>query len=236
MIPIGFVAAALSLLAEGAKRKIKLRWWIVTSVVSVLVILAILVLAFRSEAVLAQVRSVYQRLTYTPDLPSLSDLAQVVKENSGDYLVATFTSFWGAFGWLTIKFPDAVYWLLLGLTAFAMLGFVRYYARALRLHEPQSPVMVVYLIAPVILFVAAAVAFGLYDTDPTNLWWGRGALPQGRYLFPALIPIATLFMLGVREFIPARFRGWGAAALIAILAAFNLGSLFLVMLPYFHSI
>jgi hypothetical protein len=236
LIPIGFVAVALSLSARSAKRKTRSRRLFVTSVVSLLAILVLLVLAFRSEAVLAQVRSVYQRLTYTTDLPSLSDLAQVVKQNSGDYLVATFTSFWGNFGWLTIKFPDAMYWLLLGLTAFAMLGFVRYYVRALRLHDPESPVMVVYLIAPVVLFLAATLAFGLYDTDPTNLWWGKGALPQGRYLFPALIPIATLFMLGVREFIPARFRGWGAAAVIAILAAFNLGSLFLVVLPYFRSI
>ena len=61
-----------------------------------------------------------------------------------------------------------------------------------------------------IAFAASVlVAFLLIVALQVRYWdLGWGGDPQGRYLFPVLIPLATLFLLGTRAFIPrARVSG-----------------------------
>lgn len=235
VIPIGFIAALLAHTTAAAWRRITPRRVIALFVLPILVILLLIILATSSAPVMAQARSLYQRLTYSTNVPALADLVLAAVTRAPTHAVAIFISFWGAFGWQMIRFPTAIYWLLLGLSGFAVIGFARYYLRAFRQHSPQAAVLALYALIPLFLFVAVALAFGFYDTDPANLWMGKGAPGQGRYIFPALIPLATIFMLGLREFIPPQFRRPGTALAVAAFFAFNLASLFLVVMPYFNS-
>ena len=59
------------------------------------------------------------------------------------------------------------------------------------------------LLAVVLIF---AQTFGLIIV--------RGIHQQGRYLFPALIPLAVFFTLGLREWAPVRHRGFFPLALV----------------------
>jgi hypothetical protein len=236
VMPIGFIAVVFAHLKPAAWRRITPRRAMVAFVLPIVLLVVLILLAASSEPVMAQARSIYQRLTYTSNVPALADLVQAEADRVPVHAVAIFTSFWGAFGWETIHFPIVAYWLLLGLSGLAVLGFLRYYLRAVREHVPQASVLGLYVLIPLFLFVAVALAFGLYDTDPANLWWGKGAPGQGRYLFPGLIPLATILMIGVRELIPSRFRRPVTALTVAALAAFNLASLFLVILPYFNAL
>lgn len=235
IIPMGAAAGLFAHLQLPDWRSVSPRRALALFVLPAMLFIALAAFAVNSEPVMAQARSVYQRLTYTSNVPALPDLAQAVAGRIQVHAVSLFTGFWGAFGWQMIRLPNIVFWLLLGLSGVATIGFARYYSRTVRAHTPEAAVLGLYVLIPIILAIAVVLAFGLYDTDPANLWWGKGAPGQGRYLFPALIPIATILMLGLREFIPDRFRRTGAAITVAALALFNLASLFLVIVPYFRS-
>ena len=58
---------------------------------------------------------------------------------------------------------------------------------------------------------------------------------QGRYLFPALIPIGTASALGLSALViilPRRLRPWAIAALFAGLAALDVYCLFKFIIPF----
>ncbi|MCW4027287.1 MAG: hypothetical protein NWE76_07390, partial [Candidatus Bathyarchaeota archaeon] len=57
---------------------------------------------------------------------------------------------------------------------------------------------------------------------------------QGRYLFPAIVPLSTLFILGLREFMPSSCRP--RLLLISVLSLFLFDALCLTqyVLPYFY--
>jgi hypothetical protein len=57
---------------------------------------------------------------------------------------------------------------------------------------------------------------------------------QGRYLFPALIPVTTAAALGLdtlARILPGRLRRWVASAFFASLAAFDVYCLFKIVIP-----
>jgi FtsH-binding integral membrane protein len=55
--------------------------------------------------------------------------------------------------------------------------------------------------------------------------------PQGRYLFPAMIPIALLLVIGLREIIAREYERVVFALLYIALLALDLASLFLFIVP-----
>jgi hypothetical protein len=58
---------------------------------------------------------------------------------------------------------------------------------------------------------------------------------QGRYLFPAIVPLSTLFILGLSEVVPTRYRR--GLPLICILCLFLFDALCLTqyVVPYFYA-
>lgn len=235
IIPMGAAAALFAHFHLPDWRGATRRRVLAVSLLPAVLIVALAALAVNSEPVLAQARSVYQHLTYTSNIPALPDLAGAMASRIQAHAVSMFTSFWGAFGWQTVRLPDIVYWLLAASSGVALIGFAHYYSRVIRARAPEAVVLGFYVLIPLTLMLAVMLAFGLYDTDPANLWWGKGAPGQGRYLFPALIPIGTILMVGVRELIPDRLRRMGTAATVAALVFFNLACLFLVIVPYYGS-
>jgi hypothetical protein len=108
-------------------------------------------------------------------------------------LTTTFHSFWGQFGWMAVPMPDSTY-LLLGLLSLIAFGGWAWWSiekirsggyRSLR---PQS----------VLLALLALLTLG------GLIWYNFTFVQyQGRYLFPALIPIGLAFSLGLDRVLDA---------------------------------
>jgi hypothetical protein len=184
------------------------------------------------------------------------------------FVVTTFRSFWGQFGWMGVVMPERYYWALVGFTIFLMLGYLLTFIRGLdasrwrigsartaqspsvkqrnqslphsnstpetsnsltRSVQFSSPQLTNYYL----LITAFALTFSLYLYY--NLTYVQH---QGRYLFPALIPISLAASLslwgwgGVLESVTKRKIGWlvPLAALTAM-AALSLFALYRFILP-----
>lgn len=107
----------------------------------------------------------------------------------------TFKSFWGVFGWMAVFLTDVrgipIYGVLALVSLAALVGLALYLVR-LRHAEDAGAADQRWGLA--LLGLSLAVTVGGY------LWYNLTFVQhQGRYLFPALIPIALGFMLGLRE-------------------------------------
>ena len=104
-------------------------------------------------------------------------------------LTTTFHSFWGQFGWMAVPMPDSTY-LLLGLLSLA--AFVGWVWRLIEMRaaehrgriRPQSGLLALLALSTFVGFVWYNLTFVQH---------------QGRYLFPALIPIGLAFSLGLDQ-------------------------------------
>ncbi len=133
-----------------------------------------------------------------------------------EFPVVLFESFWGRFGWMSLRLPDALYLALVLPAAAGIIGLLLEARRMSRRH--------LLLVAIVLLQLGQVVVFNLTFTQA-----------QGRFLFPALGPIVVLMgagwlALGHRCGIPAPGSG---AALIAVclMALGNLAVLFCCVAP-----
>jgi hypothetical protein len=145
----------------------------------------------------------------------------------GRFVTTTFNSFWGQFGWMSIPLPRRDYEALLALTLVAVAGWcavawqeLAASRRAGRLVMPPFDVhpkswaaktcLADLLQAPQMLWTGVKLTFVAVLAEDVyyNLTFVQ---PQGRYLYPALIPIALFYVCGVAALTPRR-----AAPLLAI--------------------
>ncbi len=124
------------------------------------------------------------------------------------YAIFAWASFWGWFGWLTIPYPWWVYGLLGVATAAAMMGIWRRFV-----FSNQCSVFSVQRVA--------AAAMGLISVQAFAPMLGQAWQPQGRYFFPALLPIAILLTLGWEVMTPRSRRGWLVAGILLALTILN---------------
>lgn len=151
----------------------------------------------------------------------------------GDMARITFQSFWGQFGWMGVPMSQTIYRALLVITLLILGGSVMSLIGARSaLKGWPCDVLMVYGTA-IVLTVGAFLYYNL-----------KFAQFQGRYLYPALIPFALIFALGLRfyaklagRFLPAASRPlvYAGAALGSVLGlgAFALYALFRIILPAF---
>jgi hypothetical protein len=126
------------------------------------------------------------------------------------FVVVTFQSFWAQFGWMGILVDQRIYLLLAVLTGLAALGLALWIAQRL----PRLPARQKWawgLLALTFLLILA----GLLQYNLTFIQ------AQGRYLFPAIVPIAICFALGLRELASRRWLlpatlGVGLAAVYVV--------------------
>ena len=106
------------------------------------------------------------------------------------FFQTTFQSFWGQFGWMGVVMDQRVYIALMIFSALLIIGFV------IAVRHPQSaiPNLQSLISNPqsLILFVSALLTLALYLYY--NLTYVQH---QGRYLFPALIPISVAVSLSL---------------------------------------
>ena len=136
----------------------------------------------------------------------------------------TFRSFWGQFGWMGVLLPTRFYQALAIFEVLLLAGFLWWLLdrRRPRL-SPAARAGVVLLGVSCLLTVLAF------------LWYNLSFVQhQGRYLFPALIPIATAVGLGLCQLasvLPERVRAWAVGAVFAAMALLDVYVLFRVIVP-----
>lgn len=141
-----------------------------------------------------------------------------------------FISFWGHFGWMNITLGVQAYWGFTALCVFATAGMVWYAIRDFwKLLSYQRAVLVVFVAS-----VAVALALILaIDARGWDLGWEPGS--SGRYLFPVLIPLATLFLLGTRAFVPRRGYLWWFGILVGAMIVYNVIVLAFFIVPFYRA-
>lgn len=146
-----------------------------------------------------------------------------------------FLSFWGKFGAVGhIPYPDWVYWGLGLLSLASLAGWAkaaidhwrtRNSADAAEQASTTQPSTVPGTRA-LLLLVILAVAGGIWQYSLIAL-----GTDQGRLLFPALVPIVILLLLGLRAWIPARIRPLTGTLFALVLCALTLYGLLGVLRP-----
>lgn len=135
----------------------------------------------------------------------------------------TFQSFWGQFGWMAVPLPGRVYQILLLFSALLAAGFVIWLVRGRGCQSERV------LPRCALLALSAALTFSAF------LWYNLTFVQhQGRYLFPALIPIATAVALGLEtltDMMPRRLQHGALITLFAGMVACDVYCLFRIILP-----
>ena len=141
------------------------------------------------------------------------------------FLTTSFRSFWGQFGWMALIMPRWAYaaFALLSLGVIAGAALFAWRARwPGALSGPQRDGLIVYALA--LGFVLAA--YLIYNVTFVQF--------QGRYLYPALIPLALLVAIGLAgwaQALPSAARAVAPVLLMFALAAFALYALEWVITP-----
>lgn len=137
------------------------------------------------------------------------------------YLVITFNSFWGQFGWMGVPMNDRYYAMLAVFSCVAFVGVLWYLARSKRaiFRNPNFWFLTVWVVLTVLIYIGYNVKYVQF---------------QGRYLFPALIPIGLAFTVGLRQWAMLLPRAWRDVALTVPfigLIALDLIALFRMIVP-----
>jgi hypothetical protein len=136
----------------------------------------------------------------------------------------TFRSFWGQFGWMGVPMPVRIYQALTVFEVVVMGGFLWWLSDRRRPPLGAAERVGVELMAVSCLFTTLAF-----------LWYNLTFVQhQGRYLFTALIPIATAVALGMVKLtgvLPERIRGSAMAVAFGLMALFNVFVLFRIVVP-----
>lgn len=146
------------------------------------------------------------------------------------YLKYLFISTWGHFGWMNITLGVQAYWGFAALTVFAFAGLAWFALKVLPQWEAwRRAVLFVF-------GVSILVALGTIIALEVRFWdLGWGGDPQGRYLFPVLIPLATLFLLGLRGFVPRARYGLWFGLLTAAMTIYNVIVLGFYIVPFYSA-
>ncbi|MFQ5813838.1 MAG: hypothetical protein ACE5I2_11730, partial [Anaerolineae bacterium] len=110
-----------------------------------------------------------------------------------DFILTTFRSFWAQFGWMGILVDQRIYLILALLCAVVGLGLVLFatnytnYTNFTNVSSQKKTAL-------------GLLALSALLTLLSYLWYNLTFVQhQGRYLFPALVPIGLAFALGLRE-------------------------------------
>jgi len=162
------------------------------------------------------------------------EMLQVLTRVYPQYAQTLFESFWGSFGWGTVRLAPFWYGLLFLASLGATIGLIRV---GLKQPRPfvswQYATIGLYLLA-ICLSVTITIAVTLDLETPRTPEVFRGALPQARYILPAIVPIATLFTMGIRAWVPSRYAR--PALLAYTFALFGLDTLSVLgfIVPFYY--
>ncbi len=151
----------------------------------------------------------------------------------GRFLRTTFVSFWGQFGWMAAPLPGWMVALLAAMTVAAIAGLIANTRYEIRNTKEGAPLVsrISYLVSPASLRVLV-LGLTFLLTLCLHIYYNLTFVQhQGRYLFPALIPIAVGFTAGLGHWLRplVQRRAWvawllpvGFAVLLGGIALFAL--------------
>ena len=160
---------------------------------------------------------------FLPPLPFMTDLYV------GAWAVPAWPIYviqtWGAFGWLSVVYPDAVYYVIGVVLAVGAVCA----ARALWVERPVARRLWAELLLIALAFVCvAAFSHAAFVRDHP----GAGIAEQGRYLFPALTT-AAVFAIAACYGLGRRWAPVAATALVTAVMLFNAFSQLYVFTRYY---
>jgi len=120
---------------------------------------------------------------------------------------STFQSFWGQFGWMGVPLDSRLYFLLKLLSGLVALGAVLFVERKLRVMVRRVGPRDHLLLRPGPLpwRLLGLLTLWLVLTVLCYLWYNLQFVQhQGRYLFPALVPLGLVFAVGLAEVLARR--------------------------------
>jgi len=154
------------------------------------------------------------------------------------YARVLFESFWAYFGWMKV-YLDPIWYQLIALVSVVAIGgvgtfLIRTVTKPTTLALWQKKYLLLFFLC-VIFAIAIAMFYGV------RVWAHFQSFrpmerpkPQGRYLFPAIIPIATLFMLGLRELVPIRYHKLWLPICVGGFILLDSVSLIRYIIPFFY--
>ncbi|MFQ6000711.1 MAG: DUF2142 domain-containing protein [Anaerolineae bacterium] len=152
----------------------------------------------------------------------------------GEFLRTLLESFWARFGWMNVPLGEGWYLSIAIVCLLSLAGLVLFGIRVIQGRNRLSPSQV----AALLLFLLGVVLqLGIVVVGQLRVREAivPGSLPQGRYLFPVIVPLATLFMLGLRELVSPRHRqGLLTASLAGFLLLLDVASLLFYILPFYY--
>ena len=138
-------------------------------------------------------------------------------------LLATLDSFWADFGWMAVPASPRWYGAILLLTAMAGVGWL-----VGSKDEHEAPGWAVIVMGAAFSCAFFAYFWGALLSSGSDLYQY-----QGRYLFPAALPLAFLLVGGWLRLLPARHQNTLFAAVV-FLAMFDACALMGYLIPYFY--
>ncbi len=99
-----------------------------------------------------------------------------------EFVQTTFNSFWGQFGWMAVPMPN---WIYIGILGFLIVALIGLFIRKI---ESEQRAVWVLLISTIMLSV---IAYLYYNSEFVQY--------QGRYMFPMLIPLGILLVMGIEN-------------------------------------
>jgi hypothetical protein len=129
----------------------------------------------------------------------------------------TFQSFWAVFGnaksaekGIPLFLPEQIYWVLWGATLFVLAGITRLHWKRNTLFSTDQLRSLWVLFAAVLLVKLSFLGFVL-----------KYFQAQGRYLYPAMLPICVVFALGGLALCPAKYRTGAGIAFLTLLGIYT---------------
>ncbi|MDA8216373.1 MAG: hypothetical protein M0Z94_02005 [Dehalococcoidales bacterium] len=144
------------------------------------------------------------------------------------FVTTTFRSFWAQFGWMGVLVDSRIYLALALLSAAATVGFA---ILVWRLSRPRAPYAESERLALALLGLCAVLVFG--ELIYYNLTFIQA---QGRYLFPAIVPIGLFFVAGLLSLVPRLLAPVAVLGLYLALLALDYVCLFRFIAPFFGTL
>jgi hypothetical protein len=141
----------------------------------------------------------------------------------GEALWQAYDSFWGQFGWMNVRVGYGWYVLIYALGLAAIEGWAWPRWRGWWVSRRAKAVLGLGLV------LAVAVWLGVVVFTPSGL-----ATYQGRYLFPAMVPIAFFLVGGWVRWVPERWQRYVLPGVVGMLALVDATALCLGVWPFFY--
>ena len=145
-------------------------------------------------------------------------------ETYGIFVSTAYRSFWAQFGWMNILVDEWWYWILGVLASAGFIGFARWLRR-----EPHRSLRQAMSIQFAMICLSVTVLISWATVAPVGI-----TFCQGRYLFPAIIPIAMVLATGWSEWIAESSRKCAAVGFLLGAIFFDGMCLFRYIIPFFY--